>query len=171
MTHAAPMIPTGTQLWDSVKHLALASSSTWVTSSAGRSTVSCRVRSLVSAPSDGSKVPNLTLTFGLRPTSRAQIVAPYRRARAHADATIDMLALDAIGHAPWWPEGVTLHEVLVHAICETHRHAGHADVVGELIDGSVGQQPGNANVAPGDREWWESYRRRLERVAQEVAQD
>jgi hypothetical protein len=34
--------------------------------------------------------------------SREQVVGLYRRAWAHADATIDALALDAIGHVAWW---------------------------------------------------------------------
>jgi len=36
--------------------------------------------------------------------SREQIEGLYRRAWAHADATIDSLALDAIGRVPWWPD-------------------------------------------------------------------
>jgi uncharacterized damage-inducible protein DinB len=96
------------------------------------------------------------------------LVSLYRRAWAHADATIDSLPLDAVGHVPWWPEErreVTLHRILVHMIAETHRHAGHADIVRELIDGVVGLRTVNDNMAPGDVTWWESYRSRLERVA------
>ncbi|HEY8685197.1 MAG TPA: DinB family protein [Chloroflexota bacterium] len=100
--------------------------------------------------------------------SRDYLVSLYRRAWAHADATIDSLPLDAVGHVPWWPEErreVTLHRILVHMIAETHRHAGHADIVRELIDGVVGLRTVNDNMAPGDVTWWESYRSRLERVA------
>jgi hypothetical protein len=53
-------------------------------------------------------------------------------------------------------------------VAETHRHAGHADIVRELIDGSVGRQQGNSNMAPGDRSWWERYRKRLEAAAWEA---
>jgi len=38
----------------------------------------------------------------------------YHHAWAHSDATIDTLALDAIGHVPWWPNDrseVTLHRI------------------------------------------------------------
>lgn len=100
--------------------------------------------------------------------SRDQIVSLYRRAWAHSDATIDALPLDAVGHVPWWPPDrgeVTLHRILVHMIAETHRHAGHADIVRELIDGAVGLRVDNDNMAPGDDGWWESYRRRLEQAA------
>ena len=103
--------------------------------------------------------------------SREQIVGLYRRAWAHSDATIEASALDAIGHVPWWPEErseVTLHLILVHMIAETNRHAGHADIVRELIDGAVGLRADNDNMPPGDAAWWEGYRDRLERVAQEA---
>jgi len=106
--------------------------------------------------------------------SREYIVGLYHRAWAHADATIDTLALDATGHMPWWPDdrrAVTLHRILVHMIAETNRHAGHADIVRELIDGAVGLREGNGNMAPGSQAWWETYRDRLERVAQEASQN
>jgi uncharacterized damage-inducible protein DinB len=100
--------------------------------------------------------------------SRAQITDLYHRACAHSDATIDSLSLEAIGHVPWWREDrrtVTLHRILVHVIAETNRHAGHADLVRELIDGAAGFRPDNDNLPHGDREWWEHYRDRLESVA------
>ena len=104
--------------------------------------------------------------------SREQVVGLYHRVWAHSDATIETLALDAIGHVPWWPPDrseVTLHRILVHMIAETDRHAGHADVVRELIDGAVGLRPDNDNLPPVDQAWWESYRERLEQVAQQAA--
>jgi uncharacterized damage-inducible protein DinB len=105
--------------------------------------------------------------------SREQILGLYHRAQAHADATIDTLPLDAPGQVPWWPgdrSAVTLHQILVHVIAETHRHAGHADIVRELIDGAAGLREGNDNMPPGDQAWWENYRSQLERVAREAGQ-
>jgi hypothetical protein len=105
--------------------------------------------------------------------SREQIVGLYHRVWAHSDATIDALPLDAMGRVPWWPPDrseVTLHRVLVHMIAETDRHAGHADIVRELIDGAAGLREGSDNMAtPGDPAWWEQYRNRVERAAQEAA--
>jgi len=103
--------------------------------------------------------------------SRDQIVGLYRRAAAHSDQTITDLALDAPGRVPWWGERgeVTLHLILVHVIAETNRHAGHADIVRELIDGSVGLRLGNDNMAPGDGAWWQAYRDKLEHVAREAS--
>ena len=106
--------------------------------------------------------------------SRQQIVDLYQRAWAHSDATIDVLALDSIGHVPHWPAGqneVTLHEVLVHVIVDTQRHAGQADIIRELIDGAVGRLKGNDNMPPRDRRWWAGYRDRLQRVAEEAGRD
>jgi uncharacterized damage-inducible protein DinB len=103
--------------------------------------------------------------------SREQIVGLYHRAWTHSDATIDALELTAVGRVPWWPSErseATLHRILVHMIAETDRHAGHADIVRELIDGAAGLRDGNDNMAPGGPGWWESYRGRLERIAREA---
>lgn len=103
--------------------------------------------------------------------SREQIVGLYRRVWAHSDETIDALPLDAAGRVPWWPAEraeVTLHQLLVHMIAETHRHAGHADIVRELIDGSVGLRKDNDNMPDVDEAWWASYRDRLENVARDA---
>ncbi|MFF0572759.1 DinB family protein [Streptosporangium saharense] len=105
--------------------------------------------------------------------TREGIVALYRRAWAHADATIDALTLDSTGRVPWWPSErgeVTLHLILVHVIAETNRHAGHADIVRELIDGAAGLRAERDNMTPGDQAWWAGYRDRLEKVAREAGQ-
>lgn len=93
--------------------------------------------------------------------SRQDIVALYHRAWVHSNATIDALSLDAIGHVAHWPAGqneVTLHEVLVYVISGTQRHAGHADILRELIDGTVGLLPESENMPAVDQEWWVDYR-------------
>ncbi|CAL9663014.1 MULTISPECIES: DinB family protein [Streptomyces] len=103
--------------------------------------------------------------------SREEIVGLYRQAWEHSDGTIETLALDATGHVPWWPEErreVTLHHVLVRVICDTQRHAGHADIVRELIDGSAGYTPDKDSLPAADRAWWENHHRRLERVARDA---
>jgi len=50
-------------------------------------------------------------------------------------------------------------------IAETNRHAGHADLVRELIDGSAGLRRDNDNLAAGDAAWWAEYHDRLETIA------
>ncbi len=104
--------------------------------------------------------------------SREQIIALYRRAWAYTDATIEELPLDATGQVAWWPTDrnpVSLHRVLIHVIAETNRHAGHADIVRELIDGAVGRQD-NDILPGGDETWWTDYRERLEQAAQRAAE-
>jgi hypothetical protein len=72
--------------------------------------------------------------------TREEIVARYRRAWAHSDATIGALAVDSPGFVPWWPRPeVMLFNVLVHVLTETARHAGHADIVREQLDGATGE--------------------------------
>lgn len=100
----------------------------------------------------------------------AEIIALHHRAAAHAEATIAALDLDSPGDVPWWgPEHrhVTLHQILVHQIAETARHAGHADILRELIDGSAGDDRGN--LADQSADEWASYRRRLEAAAEAAA--
>ena len=91
---------------------------------------------------------------------------------AHSDATIEELPLDAPGRVPWWPDeraGVTLHQVLVHVIAETARHAGHADIVRELVDGQVGNGAQDPDVPFHDAERWAAHRARIEADARRAA--
>lgn len=114
---------------------------------------------------DGSE-PNADM-YAAVDESRDDIVDLYRRANAHADATIAALDLDAEGHVPWWGDAnpVTLHWILIHMATETHRHAGHADVVRELIDGAVGFRPEALNLPDGGDDWWAGYVARVEATA------
>jgi hypothetical protein len=100
--------------------------------------------------------------------SREQIVGLYRAVWAHSDVTIETLDLGALGRVPWWPAEraeITLHKVMVHVIAETNRHAGHGDIVRELIDGTTGLREDNSNLPANDQAWWEDYRTRLEQAA------
>jgi uncharacterized damage-inducible protein DinB len=104
--------------------------------------------------------------------SRDDIVGLYRRVWLHSDQTIDAIDLDAAGRVPWWPQGrdeVTLHQLIVHMIAETNRHAGHADIVRELIDGAAGLRADNGNLAEGDAAWWADYATRVEAAARAAA--
>ncbi len=104
--------------------------------------------------------------------SPERIVAFYRGVWAHSDATIAALDLEAPGRVPWWPPergAISLEIVLVHVIAETNRHAGHADILREQLDGAAGLRADNDNLAPGDEAWWAGYRERLEAVALRAA--
>jgi uncharacterized damage-inducible protein DinB len=101
--------------------------------------------------------------------SREQVIGLYRTAWEHADATISALSLDAPGRVPWWstPE-VTLQRILVHMIAETHRHAGHADLVRELVDGGAGMRGPGDNLPEESPQWWAGYRERVEQAARQA---
>jgi uncharacterized damage-inducible protein DinB len=98
--------------------------------------------------------------------SRSDIEGLYRRAWVRADATIDELELDSTGEVPWWPEErrvVTLQQILVHMISETARHAGHADIIRELIDGRAGNDDGN--LPEQEVAQWQAYVAKVQAAA------
>jgi uncharacterized damage-inducible protein DinB len=72
------------------------------------------------------------------------VLASYDRAAAETERTVDELGLDhpvPIDHSvPWNPREYdhwTVRWVLLHLIQETARHAGHADIVREHVDGGT----------------------------------
>lgn len=138
-----PMTPSGTNLLGLVKHLA------------------------------GEEYGYLGETFGRPPTRRptwfrddpyteidmwatpdettVYIVHVYREATAHADETIRRLELNSPGRVPHRSDGqnTTLGSMLVLMVGETAQHAGHADIVRELIDATSSGRPalGDARYA------------------------
>ncbi|WP_212914700.1 DinB family protein [Streptomyces sp. TS71-3] len=121
-----PMTPSGTHLLGLVKHLAAVEYG-WFCETFGR-----QVEPLPFDPDD----ENADLRVAPGETT-ADVLAFYARARAAADGVIGELDLDATGTA-WHGARVSLRWVLVHMIEETARHAGHMDIVRELIDGARG---------------------------------
>ena len=159
-----PMTPTGTNLLGLLKHLA------YVEMGYFGPTFDRRVPEVEPWLRDDVEL-NADM-WATADESREDVLALYRRAWAVTDATVEELALDAVGTVPWWPpdrESVTLHQILVHVIAETHRHAGHADVVRELIDGAAGLRAEVPNLPEEGPEWWAAYRERLEGVARQAA--
>ncbi|MER6361091.1 DUF664 domain-containing protein [Kitasatospora sp. NPDC001527] len=73
----------------------------------------------------------------------AESAAAYRAATARADEAIASAAgrLDRPGVRSLRPnaEAPSMRWLLVHLIEETGRHAGHADILREQLDGSVGR--------------------------------
>ena len=71
--------------------------------------------------------------------SLAGAVDAYRDAWTRVDAVVDAASLDEpcreVGEGP----PVNLRWVLMHLLEETARHAGHADILRELIDGATGR--------------------------------
>lgn len=152
-----PMTPTGTNLLGLVKHVASVEAG-YLGDTFGRPSG----ESLPWLADDAEPNDDMWATAD---ESREQILDLYRRVWANSDATIDAMALDATGRVPWWPDEhstVTLHRILVHMIAETDRHAGHADIVRELIDNQAGnvQDP-----VGGDAEFWRAWTSRVQEAA------
>jgi fermentation-respiration switch protein FrsA (DUF1100 family) len=156
-----PLVPTGTNLLGLVKHLA-GVEFVYFGTSFGRPSPD---ELPWSADDPGSDM------FATADQSRAQITGLYEQAWAHSDATIEALPLDAIGHVPHWPAErgeVTLHQIMVHVLTDSQRHAGHADILRELIDGAVGLQENNDNLPPAGQTSWPDHWNRVERAAQQA---
>ncbi len=160
-----PMTPTGTNLLGIVKHVASVEIG-YLGDVFGRP-------SGEPLPWFADDAPDNADMWATPEESRADIVSLYHRSWAHADKTIDELPLDAPGVVQWWsPESreVTLHHILVHMINETARHAGHADIVRELIDRHAGLRADNGNLPEHDSAWWADYVTTLKRAAEDAAQ-
>lgn len=156
-----PMVATGTNLLGLVKHLTYGEA--WYFGNCFDRPFPEPLNEWV----DEDAEPNGDM-YATAEESREFIVERFRRACAHADETIDALPLDATGFVPWWPSErahPTLGRLLVHVATETNRHAGHADILRELIDGSAGAAPAASNLPDMEVDSWASYRDRLEGIA------
>jgi uncharacterized damage-inducible protein DinB len=72
-------------------------------------------------------------------TPLAQLLAEYARQCAVSDEIIADHALEEAARHPDFPEAAgTLRWVVMHMMEETARHAGHLDVIRELLDGQKG---------------------------------
>jgi uncharacterized damage-inducible protein DinB len=98
--------------------------------------------------------------------SRSDVVDRYRRVWDHSDATVDVLALDATGRVAWWQDAeVPLFNILVHLLAETSRHAGHADILREELDGAVGTDAESMAAKRHDPAFWTERREEIEAAA------
>jgi hypothetical protein len=67
------------------------------------------------------------------------VIGRYRAAWAQADVIVLAASLDEPCRRTSEDAPVNLRWVLMHLLEETARHAGHADILRELIDGSTGR--------------------------------
>lgn len=117
--------------------------------------------------------PQADFTLG-REQSLADLVDFARRAWAFADTNLTELAagpdgLDTMGRVPWWRAGaITLRQAIVHTSTDEARHAGHADILRESLDGSAGLVPGNENLPELD---WAAHRERMQQLADSFADE
>jgi Protein of unknown function (DUF664) len=68
-----------------------------------------------------------------------ELIAAYRATSAAADRVIEDLDLDAVGRN-WSGESVSLRSMLLSVLVDTARHAGHSDLMREMIDGRTGDR-------------------------------
>ena len=69
----------------------------------------------------------------------AAAVKSYRETWDRVDAVVAMASLEESCRDPGDAPPVNLRWVLMHLLEETARHAGHADILRELIDGRTGR--------------------------------
>jgi hypothetical protein len=154
-----PLVPSGTNLLGLVKHVAAVASGYFG---------ECLGRPFPYPVPwyDEGQHPNADL-YVTAAESHEDISRFWDQAWAHADATIDALPLDAPGHVPWWGDRAetSLHMLLVHMATEVHRHAGHADILREELDGAIGHRAANDNLPEHDPTWWTDYYATVQREA------
>lgn len=129
-----PLVPSGTNLLGLVKHL-IGIELGYLGDSVGRPAP-------VTLPWVEDKSIWENGDIWAKPTeSREYLLDLYRTAWQHSDESISLLPLDAPASVEWWPEHkrqTTFGHLLVRVLAETAQHAGHCDVVRELIDGRSG---------------------------------
>lgn len=103
--------------------------------------------------------------------SMADVLAFWDRAWAHIDGSLAALPLETPARIEWWGDrgDVTMRLLIVHLIAEIARHAGHADILRESIDGAAGLRDGVSNLPEGDARWWEDYVATLRAAAEATA--
>lgn len=110
------LVPSGTSLRWLVEHVTLAEQA-WVITRSGAAPV-------VSATGDDTL---------------ASALDRYRATSAQVDAIISSTPLDTVWRGYTDDDPVNLRWVIVHLVEEIARHAGHADILRELIDGATGR--------------------------------
>jgi uncharacterized damage-inducible protein DinB len=84
--------------------------------------------------------PELAWRDDLEPDDTvAAAIARYRSTWARVDDVIDSSDIDAVCSNVGEGSAPDLRWVLAHLLQETARHAGHADILRELIDGATGR--------------------------------
>lgn len=153
-----PLVPSGTNLLGLVKHLTGIELG-YLGASVGRP-------SPVALPweDDGSVWESADM-WATADQSREYLLGLYQRAWQHSDESLDTIALDAPASVEWWPEekrATTFGHLVARVLAETAQHAGHCDIVRELIDGRGGRD----SSGMGDEEWWDSYVGKIQTAAE-----
>ena len=156
-----PLTPTGTNLLGLVKHLA-GVEYTYLGSSFNRPS-----RESIPWIDDGSIWESADM-WATPDESSEYLIGLYERACAHGDQTIGDRDLQTPGWVAHWPEDrrdTTLGVLLIRMVAETAQHAGHADIIRELIDGRAGPD----HDAVGNDAWWRKYVAAIQAAADSFA--
>jgi hypothetical protein len=158
-----PLVPSGTNLLGLVKHLTGIELG-YLGACVGRP-------SPVTLPweDDGSVWESADM-WATAHQSREYLLGLYRRGWRHSDESLDSIPLDAPASVAWWSEGqraTTFGHLVARVLAETAQHAGHCDIVRELIDGRAGRDSSGI----GDEQWWESYVARVQAAADAHRED
>ncbi len=80
-----------------------------------------------------------TRSSGCRACRSRRLLEEYDEECARSDATIAAFSLDDTGSTAIHSVGeATLRWILLHVLEETARHAGHLDLIREMVDGDTG---------------------------------
>jgi uncharacterized damage-inducible protein DinB len=99
---------------------------------------------IAGAPTGGRPFDEYQAGFALsEDATLAGVLQEYGAASTHTDFVVQ--GVDDLGRrvplpqAPWFPdpEGCTVRWILLHLVEETARHAGHADIIREALDGAL----------------------------------
>jgi hypothetical protein len=153
-----PMTPSGTSLLGLVKHL-IGVELGYLGDSVGRAAP-------VTLPwFEDESVWEGADMWATADETREELVDLYRTAWQHSDSSIAALGLDAPATVAWWPperQATTFGHLLVRVTAETAQHAGHADILRELIDGRGGADHDDA----GDAAFWAGYVEGVQQAAE-----
>jgi hypothetical protein len=151
-----PLVPSGTNLLGLVKHL-IGIELGYLGACVGRP-------SPVSLPweDDGSTWESADM-WATADQSRDYLLGLYRQAWRHSDESLRTIPLDAPASVAWWPQqrrATTFGHLVARVVAETAQHAGHCDIVRELIDGRGGR-----DASELDEDWWAAYVARIQAEA------
>ncbi|SDL62898.1 DinB family protein [Tessaracoccus oleiagri] len=159
-----PLTPTGTNLLGLVKHCALVEHG-YLVESMGRTSRLALPRVDFDADPNGD--------FVACPDETAEsLIALYRAVGDEVERSVVSLDLDAPGHVEWWGDSgdTTFGRLLVHVLAEVARHAGHADILREAVDGAAGLTDGNTNLWEPEG-GWEAHVARVTELAEGARHD
>ncbi|MGY1433831.1 DinB family protein [Streptomyces reniochalinae] len=91
------------------------------------------------APMVWSDETDFQAAYDASASTRSEAFAAWDAEVAHSRRIErEAASLDQAGHQPRWSADVSLRMVMVHVLLEYGRHNGHADLLREGVDGTVG---------------------------------